>query len=251
MANCKNCKELLTGKFCVNCGQKASVRDLNLHELFHEFWHSFTHTDRGVLRLIKDLSLHPKSVYLNYFEGQRKKYFSPVTFFLIAAGILIFIGDKVFDYEDYRLKMFNEFGRLVFDETKFRTFILLPFEVLLTWLFFHKHYNLAKNIVFWFYVNGFLFTIKIFLSPLYFIFIQHKELIDHVIEYLQYAILLWHLILVFGKENWKKILFCIVLINVIWVAEYLVSAYQLFEDDVLKMTKTSNIFELILSAYKF
>jgi len=79
--NCKNCKTNFKGKFCYNCGQKASVGELSMKELLHEGWHSFTHTDKGILKLIKDLTLHPKTVYLNYFNGQRKKYFSPVTFF--------------------------------------------------------------------------------------------------------------------------------------------------------------------------
>lgn len=153
-----------------------------MKELLHETWHSLTHTDKGVLRLIKDLIIHPKHVYLNYFNGQRKKYFSPVTFFLITTAILIFIGIKVFDYEDYKLKMFDEFGKYVLTETKFISLLLLPFEILLTWLLFLKCYNLAKNIVFWLFLNGLLFSYKILLSPLYFVFIKHKTFLDNSIS---------------------------------------------------------------------
>ena len=74
-ANCKNCNNSFVGKFCNNCGQKASVGELTLKDILHETWHSITHTDNGILRLLKDLFFHPKSVYLNYFAGQRKKYF--------------------------------------------------------------------------------------------------------------------------------------------------------------------------------
>ncbi len=146
--NCKNCNHFFVGKFCGQCGQKASVGELKLKDVLHETWHSVTHTDSGILRLTKDLIFRPQSVYLNYFAGQRKKYFSPVTFFLITVGILLLLGVKIFDYEDYKFKTFNEFGRYALLETKFKTILLLPFEVLLTWLFFHKRYNLAKNIVF-------------------------------------------------------------------------------------------------------
>ena len=56
---CNNCKTLFEGKFCSNCGQKSSVGELKMHDLLHEFWHSVTHTDKGILKLIKDLFLHP------------------------------------------------------------------------------------------------------------------------------------------------------------------------------------------------
>src|SRR6476646_10857932 len=95
-----NCGTLLAGKHCHECGQKAGVHRLTLHELFHEVWHVFTHTDKGILKLIKDLFIRPVSVYDGYFGGQRKKYFSPVLFFLVTAGILTFLYPYVFDYED-------------------------------------------------------------------------------------------------------------------------------------------------------
>lgn len=133
---CKNCHYSFVGKFCSNCGQKAGVGELTLHDVVHETWHSITHTDSGILRLLKDLLLRPKSVYLNYFSGQRKTFFSPVTFFIITAAILLLLGVKVFDYEDYKLKTFNEFGRYALMVTKFKTVLLLPIEVFITWLLF-------------------------------------------------------------------------------------------------------------------
>ncbi len=247
---CKNCNFSFSGKFCNSCGQKASVKELTLPDLLHETWHSLTHTDSGILRLIRDLFFHPKSVYINYFSGQRKKYFSPVTFFLITAGILLFIGTKVFDYEDYKLKIFNEFGRFVFNETKFITFILLPLEVLLTWLLFYRRYNLAKNIVFWLFLYGLLFTIKILLSPLYFLFISHKTFLDNFIQIIQYIVVFFHLAIVFGNRKWMNIFVCFLITNVLLVSEYLLSGYLLFGNEIYKHTGTKNILELILNAYK-
>ena len=78
---CKNCDRTFEGQFCSHCGQKSGVSELNMHDLIHEFWHSITHTDKGILKLVKDLFLQPKKVYHGYFVGQRKTYFSPVTFF--------------------------------------------------------------------------------------------------------------------------------------------------------------------------
>jgi hypothetical protein len=52
---------------------------------------SITHTDK-VLKLVKDLFLHPKGVPWLFLVSV--KLFSPVTFFLITATLLLLIGIK-------------------------------------------------------------------------------------------------------------------------------------------------------------
>jgi hypothetical protein len=225
------------------------VDELTLKDVLHETWLSLTNTDSGIIRLIKDLVLRPKSVYLNYFEGQRKKYFSPVSFFLIAVAILLFLGIKVLDYEDYKFNTLNEFGRYALLETKFKTILLLPFEILITFALFHKQFNLAKHIVFWLYLNGFLFTIKIVLTPLFFPLIAYTSTLEAVIQILQYLILLAHLIFVFGKKKWTNILFLFVVTNLIVIADYILTGYLLFGKDLFKQTNSTTIFQLIVNAY--
>ncbi|MCX2575380.1 DUF3667 domain-containing protein [Pedobacter sandarakinus] len=248
---CKNCTTVFEGKFCNQCGQKASVSELTLHDVLHESWHAITHTDHGILKLVKDLFLRPKSVYLNYFAGQRKTYFSPVTFFLIMAAILLFLGVKIFDYEDYTTKEFNEFGRYALIETKFKTLLMLPFEILVTWVLFRRRYNLAKNIVFWLYLNGFLFTIQILLTPLYFAFISHKNTIDTFARLVQYLVLLTHLILVFANRKWINIILLLLVSNLIIIANHLLTGYLLFGNDMYQQSGATNFFELIIKAYTF
>lgn len=250
MNNCKNCNNSFAGKFCNQCGQKASVNELKLKDVVHESWHSITHTDSGILRLIKDLFSKPKSVYLNYFSGQRKKYFSPVTFFLITVGILTFLGIKIFDYEDYKLRTLNEFGRYALLTTKFKFAFLLPFEILLTLLIFYKRFNLAKIIVFWLYLNGFLFTLQIMLTPLYFPLISNKSFLDISIQIVQYIIIFIHLLLVFGNRKWLNIILIFLITNMIFISDYILTGYLLFEDHIFAETGAKNILELILSAYK-
>lgn len=247
---CRNCDNSFEGNFCNQCGQKSGVNELTLKDVLHETWLSLTNTDSGILRLIKDLVLRPKSVYLNYFEGQRKKYFSPVSFFLITVAILLFLGIKVLDYEDYKFNTLNEFGRYALLETKFKTILLLPFEILITFALFHKQYNLAKHIVFWLYLNGFLFTVKILLTPLFFVLITHLSTLDIAIQILQYLILLAHLILVFGNRKWTNILFLFVVTNLIVIADYILTGYLLFGKDLLKQTNSATVFQLILNAYQ-
>lgn len=253
---CTNCSTSLIGKHCFNCGQKSTVGELNSHDLVHEFWHSVTHTDKGILNLIKDLFLHPQQVYLGYFSGQRKTYFSPVTFFLISAALLLVIGDKIYDYEDaVRLTNnpngYNEYGRIAFEATKFKTIITIPFEVLLTWLLFRKKFNFAKNVVFWIYFNAFLFTIQIIVSPAYFAFIMHKETLDIVVLFLSYIILFYHILIVFTAKKWIDYISTFIIINFFHIISYATSLYMIFGEDTLKQTKSKNIGELLLLLYKF
>ncbi len=252
---CTNCKTSFEGNFCFNCGQKSSVRELKMHDLFHELWHSLTHTDKGILKLIKDLFIHPKKVYFGYFSGKRKTYFSPVTFFLITATILLLIGNKIYDYEDYVRSAnnpngFNEMGRFVFEMTKFKTLILLPFQVLLTWFFYHKRFNLAKIIVFFLYFHGLIFVIQILLSPIYFIFILKKELLDNFVSIISYILLFWHLNSIFGLKKWKTYLINFFVLNLFYILNYLITFYLIYGEGLFEQTNTKNIFGFIIELYK-
>ena len=162
----------------------------------------------------------------------------------------MFLGVKVFDYEDYKFKIFNEFGRYSLLETKFKTLLLLPIEIITTWLLFRKKYNLAKNIVFWLYLNGFLFAIKIIFIPLYFPFISHKSFLDVSIQIIQYIVIFVHLILVFGNRKWLNVVSLFFVANLIYIIDNLLTGYLLFESQIYKQTGTKNIFELILKAYQ-
>lgn len=88
---CKNCDRDLTPQFtfCPDCGQKANLHRLNIHDIFHEAIHYFTHADKGIFQLIRDLTVRPGSVAREYVEGRRRHYFPPLNFFLIIAAILV------------------------------------------------------------------------------------------------------------------------------------------------------------------
>jgi hypothetical protein len=89
--NCINCNSAIAGgqHFCGNCGQKAHVHRITLVHFLHEFFHAFTHTDRGIFHLLKGLATKPGVVAREYIEGKRKRYFNPFTFFIILMGIYV------------------------------------------------------------------------------------------------------------------------------------------------------------------
>jgi Protein of unknown function (DUF3667) len=72
---------------CARCGQRTSTRRLTLHDIGHEAWHALTHTDRGVLALLRDLCLRPGHVARSYVEGQRRRHFNPFVFLVVVVGV--------------------------------------------------------------------------------------------------------------------------------------------------------------------
>jgi len=246
MAHCNNCKAQYQGKYCSNCGQKAGIGRLHMHDIAHEIWHALTHADKGILKLVKGLILNPHSTYQQYFEGQRKNYFSPVLFYVLTAGVSIYLGDHIFEYENQVNGMNNEFGRFVLNYTKLLGLILLPIEALLTWSMFHKRYNLAECAVFWLFCNGLVFLFRIALTPIYIPLIWHKSALDYVIRMVGSLIFLWQLITVFAwKRSWKIYLLCFALINLLNVISQLTIYYLFLEDP----NSPQSIWQIIKSAY--
>src|SRR5688572_10457773 len=92
--NCKNCDSPLDGNFCANCGQKSEIHRVTFKHFLHEFFHAFTHTDKGILLLMKELITRPGYVAQEYLDGKRKKYFNPLTFLIILSSLYVFFGQK-------------------------------------------------------------------------------------------------------------------------------------------------------------
>ncbi|WP_316786784.1 DUF3667 domain-containing protein [Pedobacter frigiditerrae] len=228
---CNNCGATVQQNYCGVCGQKVSTARLHINELFHDGWHAITHTDKGLLRLLKDLVIHPRSFYANYFNGQRKKYFSPILFFILTAGAVALLYGYVFAYQDKIFNTNNEFGKVVFHETKFKALLILPVQILLSWIAFRKYFNLAEVAVFWLFTLGLSYCLRIVAIPLYFPLIAYKDEIDLTLFYLSYLLILWQGLVLFGKNFWSIVGFFIIL-NISIILDSVVSLYILFGEDI-------------------
>lgn len=91
--NCLNCGSAFTpdAKYCAACGQKAATHRMHFHDIWHDLIHYFTHADKGIFHLLKDLATKPGLVAREFVEGKRQKYFRPLNFFLIVAGLVVFM----------------------------------------------------------------------------------------------------------------------------------------------------------------
>jgi hypothetical protein len=172
MTTCKNCNTEFDGKFCPNCSQKANTHRFTIAHFGHEFLHALTHTDKGILFLMKELFVRPGKTALAYNAGRRKRYFNPITYLLIMLAVQIFAGQKtkIYDaYIDQTEQFVNRIAKSdqqvkekagkalqgakveqkkVLENNKIVTFVLLPILALITWLFFRRSgHNYAENIV--------------------------------------------------------------------------------------------------------
>jgi hypothetical protein len=179
---CKNCETVFEGKFCPNCSQTANTHRFTLYHFAHEFLHALTHTDKGMLFLIKEMFRKPGQVALEYNAGKRKKYFNPITFLLVMMALQVLVLSKTRIYERYtdslqvltqqlagkpaessdalkntdkKTAYMNGQMSMVEENNKLLTFIFIPVLALFTWLFFKKAgHNYAENLMFNVLLNG-------------------------------------------------------------------------------------------------
>jgi len=90
--HCLNCESSLQpdDQFCSQCGQTTQVHPITFHHFIHDATHFFTHADKGIFGLLKGLAFRPGIVAKEYLAGKRKKYMSPLNFFLIMVGLFVF-----------------------------------------------------------------------------------------------------------------------------------------------------------------
>lgn len=87
---CKNCGHQFDGKFCNQCGEKiVAENEKQLSHLFAEAFHFITHLDSKFLKTVRLVLFRPGFVSKEYCEGKRKKYFKPVSLYLIVVVIYL------------------------------------------------------------------------------------------------------------------------------------------------------------------
>ncbi len=94
-AACKNCGGMLTGRFCVNCGQRADVHVPTTRELVHEALEGITHSDSRLWRTLRTLWFKPGKLTLEFVAGRRESYLPPFRLYLVLSVILVVIASFV------------------------------------------------------------------------------------------------------------------------------------------------------------
>jgi hypothetical protein len=85
--SCLNCNTRLHGKFCHACGQKATPANVKLHDFVHEATHEFLHLDGKILHTLKLLVTRPGQLTVEFLDGRRARYISPLRVYLTFSLI--------------------------------------------------------------------------------------------------------------------------------------------------------------------
>lgn len=86
---CPNCgHEPFTTHYCPECGQKKlEVRDLRISALFSEFVQGFLNFENSFLKTLRAFFTAPSKFVEEYNHGARRKYISPIKWFLLANAV--------------------------------------------------------------------------------------------------------------------------------------------------------------------
>jgi hypothetical protein len=88
MTTCKNCGHQFDLNYCPSCGQKASVKKLEMKSLLQELPNALWHLDRGFLYNCIELFKRPGYAIKDYLDGKRKRFYHPLSFMLIILGTM-------------------------------------------------------------------------------------------------------------------------------------------------------------------
>jgi hypothetical protein len=168
---CLNCETELQGKFCHQCGQKASTHRMSFSTFIkHDLLHGVLHLDKGILYTLKNLILQPGYAAAGFIKGKRVVHYNIFALFIIVIAVKTIIDAQFSPGE-----VFNSFesNKKASDETLneiikhyYKLFYLLsvPLLSLFSYIFFRQiKYNFIEHIVFnCFFLTGSLFYFLVF-----------------------------------------------------------------------------------------
>jgi len=197
-STCINCGSPLSGNFCSTCGEKVfSEHDKTIGHFLHEAFHFLTHLDGKFLTSLKAVFSKPGLLSLEYSKGIRKKYFKPVSLFLVGViiyllfpllqGLNMSFSENVNTFSHLRMGVVKEMAvskaakkNISLEElaehydakspkvSKIMLLLLLPFTTFLLWmLFFRKRTYLFDHLMLGTEMNTvFLYMVFLFIPLL-------------------------------------------------------------------------------------
>lgn len=82
---CPNCGTMLTGEYCVSCGQSARDLQQPIWTLLKDIFDSVLSIDGRLWKTVPALILRPGHVTRAYIDGKRARYVPPFRLFLLAS----------------------------------------------------------------------------------------------------------------------------------------------------------------------
>jgi hypothetical protein len=147
---CKNCNKEFTGNYCSNCGQKFyTEKDKNLQSIFEEVLHFMTHFEGTLFTTLKTILLQPGKLSFDYCSGMRKKYYKPISFFMLLVVIyLLFPVMQGLNMQLHFYKGLPLSGSLIAHQIETKMAAMHISELQLAEIFHHKSEKTSKILLF-------------------------------------------------------------------------------------------------------
>ncbi|MGI9547281.1 MAG: DUF3667 domain-containing protein [Flavobacteriaceae bacterium] len=206
---CKNCGEETINAYCHHCGQRSSVYKVTFRETFQDLADNLLSISAPIIITLKMLVLHPGSLFRDYLSGKRKKYYKPISFFILTTVFYLFIRWAI-DFDFYGnitvpvndtqagSDLFVQAGDYFFQNIKSLAFILVFTLAVSMKIFFRKEYTLVEFIAVSFYLNG----IYSLLATINLLYIQYINVnIRYLAILAMWIYFIWSMILFFPKKS--------------------------------------------------
>ncbi|TPN83033.1 DUF3667 domain-containing protein [Aquimarina algicola] len=110
---CLNCGVPLdiVDRYCHNCGQLNTTKQLSLKDFFSEFFASIFSYDSRLRHTIVGLLFSPGKISKEYINGKRIKYANPFRFYLSVSIIFFIINSFFIDFEGFSAEIENDVNK--------------------------------------------------------------------------------------------------------------------------------------------
>lgn len=180
--NCPNCNHIIKENYCPRCGEMKFCR-ITMKDVVSDFFSNLVNVEGPVLNTIKDLTLRPGAMIRDYLNGQRKKYYKPFQYYILAATLFFLFfylwgNDMMEMFSDLGAEYNNmatteqmnqtqqKFTEFQNENMRLFTFLQVPIYALLIWLFFSKKsgYSFTESMVVSLYIEAQTLVISIISS---------------------------------------------------------------------------------------
>jgi len=205
-SECSNCHAKTTGAYCQQCGQTTSIRRITFRETLGDFFSSTFSLEGPLLSTIRLLIVNPGLLLREFISGKRKKYYKPVSFFVVLTAIYLIIRALIqYDPLDRQLPpMYENTPPEILRVKKAAYYMVANINNIMLFLvfaiglnhklFFRKKYNLAEYVTVGFYLAGIytLFGTLFMLFRAYVSEIPNQVALPFLIIYLFYSAISFH-----------------------------------------------------------
>src|SRR3569833_174672 len=94
-ARCLNCNTELVGPFCAQCGQRALPPYPSVRELVTDAFWELSGWDGRFAATVRALFRAPGQLTLDFLEGRRARFISPLRLYLLASLLYFLVAAAV------------------------------------------------------------------------------------------------------------------------------------------------------------